>query len=225
MSIDLEKFDWGKSNEWFVRTIKKEFFNSDKNVYETVFEVEENDVVMDIGASIGPWSYQLKDRNVEHLYVIEPSKTQSITLLKNIDGIPYTYIPNVISDNDLVITESFGDSTNHEIVKAKTFMQIIEENNIEKIDFLKTDCEGGEYEVFKVENICWLKENMKKCAGEWHLSSPKSKKQFREFRDVFLRIFPNHKVYSVDGIDIKWDLWNEHFIEFYNEVIIHIDNR
>jgi FkbM family methyltransferase len=225
MSIDLEKFDWGKSNEWFVRTIKEEFFNSDKNVYETVFEVEENDVVMDIGASIGPWSYQLKDRNVEHLYVIEPSKTQSITLLKNIDGIPYTYIPNVISDNDLVIAESFGDSANHEIVKAKTFMQIIEENNIEKIDFLKTDCEGGEYEVFKVENICWLKENMKKCAGEWHLNSPKSKKQFREFRDVFLRIFPNHKVYSVDGIDIKWDLWNEHFIEFYNEVIIHIDNR
>jgi len=225
MSVDLEKFDWGKSNEWFVRTIKEEFFNSDKNVYETVFEVEENDVVMDIGASIGPWSYQLKDRNVEHLYVIEPSKTQSITLLKNIDGIPYTYIPNVISDNDLVIAESFGDSTNHEIVKAKTFMQIIEENNIEKIDFLKTDCEGGEYGVFKVENICWLKENMKKCAGEWHLNSPKSKKQFREFRDVFLRIFPNHKVYSIDGIDIKWDLWNEHFIEFYNEVIIHIDNR
>jgi 23S rRNA C2498 (ribose-2'-O)-methylase RlmM len=69
MSIDLEKFDWGKSNEWFVR------------------KVEENDVVMDIGASIGPWSYQLKDRNVEHLYVIEPSKTQSITLLKNIDYI------------------------------------------------------------------------------------------------------------------------------------------
>ncbi len=50
------------------------------------------------------------------------------------------------------------------------------------------------------------------CKDAWYLSSPKSKKQFREFRDVFLRIFPNHKVYSVDGIDIKWDLWNEYLI-------------
>jgi len=29
----------------------------------------------------------------------------------------------------------------------------------------------------------------------------------------------------VDGIDITWDLWNEHFIEYYTEIIIHIDNR
>jgi hypothetical protein len=29
----------------------------------------------------------------------------------------------------------------------------------------------------------------------------------------------------VDGVDIKWDLWNEHFIEYYTEVIIYIDNR
>ncbi len=225
MKLNLENFDWGKSNEWFTETIKKEFFSSDKNIYETVFEVEENEVVMDVGASIGPWSYLLKDRNVKHLYVIEPSRTQTNTLLKNIDTIPYTHIPYVISDNDLVIAESFGDSTNHEVIKSKKFMQVIEENNIEKIDFLKTDCEGGEYEIFSIENICWLKENMKKCSGEWHLNKPKSKKQFREFRDVFLRIFPNHEVYSVDGIDIKWDLWNEHFIEYYKEVIIHIDNR
>jgi hypothetical protein len=26
-------------------------------------------------------------------------------------------------------------------------------------------------------------------------------------------------------VDIKWDLWNDHFIEYYNEVIVYIDNR
>ena len=51
MKIDLGNFDWGKSNEWFIETIKQEFFSSDKNVYETVFEVEENEVVMDVGAA------------------------------------------------------------------------------------------------------------------------------------------------------------------------------
>jgi len=29
----------------------------------------------------------------------------------------------------------------------------------------------------------------------------------------------------VDGVDIKWDLWNEHFLDYYCEVIIYIDNR
>ena len=49
--------------------------------------------------------------------------------------------------------------------------------------------------------------------------------KFREFRDVYLKQFTNYEVYSVDNIDIKWDLWNEHFLEYYRQVIIHIDNR
>ena len=104
-------------------------------------------------------------------------------------------------------------------------MEVVDEYSIEKIDFLKTDCEGGEYNIFNIENICWLKENLKKCAGEWHLNSKETKKKFREFREVFLRVFPNHEVYSVDGVNIKWDLWNEHFLEYYNEVLVYIDNR
>jgi hypothetical protein len=29
----------------------------------------------------------------------------------------------------------------------------------------------------------------------------------------------------VDGVDIKWDLWNEHFINYYEQIIVYIDNR
>ena len=209
MGVKLDGFDWGEDNGvifsmQFRDTLMREFFNGSKNIYETVFQVEENDIVMDVGASIGPFPYSLKDRNIKHL---EPSKAQIGILSNNIKGIPNTIIPYVINDKDLFIHETFGSSTNQELVKSKKFMQVIKENNIEKIDFLKTDCEGGEYEIFSIENICWLKD------------------KFREFRDVFLRVFPNHEVYSVDGLNIKWDLWNDHFIEYYNEVIIHIDNR
>ena len=67
---------------------------------------------------------------------------------------------------------------------------------------------------------------MKKCAGEWHLDTTESKQKFREFRDVFLRVFPKYRIYStLDGVDISWDVWNEHFINYYTEVIIYIDNR
>ena len=106
-----------------------------------------------------------------------------------------------------------------------TFQDFIKENDIEKINFLKNDCEGGEYDIFTIDNFCWLKENVEVVVGEWHLSSPELKQKFRAFRDVFLRLFPKHQIESVNGVDIKWDLWNERFIEYYNQVIIYIDNR
>ena len=49
--------------------------------------------------------------------------------------------------------------------------------------------------------------------------------KFINFRDNILLHFKNYKILSIDGVDIKWDLWNEHFMEYYTEVIIYIDNR
>ncbi len=112
-------------------------------------------------------------------------------------------------------TESYGIS----------FQKLIKQYNLDRIDFLKTDCESGEYAIFNPENLIWIKQNVKKIVGEWHLGNPELKQKFREFRDTYLRLFPKHYIFSTDGHSINWDLWNEHFIEYYNEVIIYIDNR
>ena len=109
--------------------------------------------------------------------------------------------------------------------KALVFKPFLKKIILKKIDFLKTDCEGGEYDVFTIDNLCWLKKNLKVVVGEWHLSTPELKQKFRVFRDVFLRVFPHHEVHAVCGTNIKWDLWNEHFIEYYKEILIYIDNR
>ena len=92
---------------------------------------------------------------------------------------------------------------------------------------MKVDCEGGEFDIFTQENLEWIKNNVKKITGEWHirLHNHDYVEKFRFFRDVFLKEFPNHEVYSIDNVNIKWDLWNEHFLEHYKQVIIHIDNR
>ena len=71
----------------------------------------------------------------------------------------------------------------------------------------------------------YIKNNIKKIVGEWHLGSPELKEKFRNFRDKYLSQFNNIEVYSVDDFNIKWDLWNDHFIEYYGEVLIYIDNR
>ena len=98
---------------------------------------------------------------------------------------------------------------------------------LNKIDFIKTDCEGGEYHIFNDENMEFIKNNVKKIVGEWHLKlkTRDCVNEFRHFRDTYLKEFPNYQVFSVDGVNIKWDLWNEHFLDYYSQVIIYIDNR
>jgi hypothetical protein len=92
---------------------------------------------------------------------------------------------------------------------------------------LKTDCEGGEYDIFNVENLKWIKSNVKKIVGEWHLKLQGHNyvEKFKQFRDTYLIEFNNFQVLSIDGVDIKWDLWNNHFLEHYQQIIIYIDNR
>ena len=220
----LKGFNWGGSNNWYRKTISQEIFIS--KIYEKYFKVNEGDIVFDAGASIGPFSFSIKDQNPKHIYCVEPSLSQIEVLEDNLSTIPHTTIPHGIGKEDILVDAyGFGDNKNQITIPSKPFMEIINENNIENIDFLKTDCEGGEYDIFSIENLFWIKENVNKITGEWHLNTPELKANFRVFRDVYLRLFPNHRVDSVDGVDIKWDLWNDHFIDYYNEVIIYIDNR
>jgi hypothetical protein len=225
--MDLTGFDWGWMNEgeglFHKNSITQEIF-IDK-IYERFAQVQEKDIVLDIGASVGPFTYSILDKKPSKVFCIEPSISEFITLTKNLGEFSNITLVNkgITSINGIVESnELFGGESEMEGI---TFKDFIQENNIDRIDFLKTDCEGGEYDIFHIDNFCWLKENLGVTVGEWHLSTSELKDKFRVFRDVFLRLFPNHEIYSVDGVDIKWDLWNEHFIEYYNEVIIYINNK
>jgi len=239
--MDLTGFDWGWMDEptsqtivdkegketplgqYHKHSIIQEIF-IDK-IYEKYQEVQEGDIVLDVGASVGPFTYSILSKNPKQIFSIEPSISEFITLTKNLGEFSNITLVNkgITSINGIVESnELFGGESEMEGI---TFKDFIQENNIDRIDFLKTDCEGGEYDIFHIDNFCWLKENLGVTVGEWHLSTSELKDKFRVFRDVFLRLFPNHEIYSVDGVDIKWDLWNEHFIEYYNEVIIYINNK
>tara|TARA_B110000977_G_scaffold186611_1_gene252765 strand:- start:6137 stop:6823 length:687 start_codon:yes stop_codon:yes gene_type:complete len=226
---EIKDFNWGwmekdtPLSSFHKNTLTQEIFKD--RIYEKYNEVKEGDIVLDIGASVGPFSYSILTKNPKQIFSIEPSDSEFITLTENLGSYPnITLINKGISSTSSIIESNqlFGGETQMEGI---TFQDFIKENDIEKINFLKTDCEGGEYDIFTIDNFCWLKENVEVVVGEWHLSSPELKQKFRAFRDVFLRLFPKHQIESVNGVDIKWDLWNERFIEYYNQVIIYIDNR
>jgi len=237
----MDKFQWGThlsdKNNQMRKLISKEFFSGDDTIYQKHFKVKENDVVIDLGASIGPFTYNILPQKPKLVYCVEASKEQLPTLLKNT-----SYYQNVIAinkavhdkDEDVFMEQIYGEPdsdgdvptfTTPKLVEGIRFDTLINHYKINKIDFLKTDCEGGEYNVFNYENRWWIRDNVKYIAGEFHLSSPKLKEKFRQFRDTYLKIFSNFKVEAVCGTDIKWSLWNDDFIERYNEVIIYIDNN
>jgi FkbM family methyltransferase len=223
--MNLDKFDWGTSSEWFVETIKKEIFI--EKIYEKFFEVEEDDVVFDIGASIGPFTYSILEKKPKKVICFEPSFEEFSTLVKNtLHGNVYCINKGISSfDGEQLFNDLYGQTNAEGLAYGVTFNQIIEDFNLNKINFIKTDCEGGEYDIFNIENLFWIKNNVEKIVGEWHLDTVQKKEKFRVFRDVYLRVFSNHEIYSIDNVNIKWDLWNEHFIEYYNHVIIYINNK
>jgi autotransporter strand-loop-strand O-heptosyltransferase len=225
---NLPVFDWGWMNTDIINAQyhKEVMYNEifiDK-VYERFFEVEEGDIVFDIGSSVGPFTKSILHKKPKHVFCIEPSTSEFKTLVKNTLGYPVTQINKGIGFTNGIVesNELFGGETHMESINFKKLLDLY---GIEKIDFLKTDCESGEYEIFRDENVEFIKNNVKKISGEWHLRTDESREKFRHFRDNVLPNFDNYQIFSVDNIDIKWELWTERFLEWYDEIIIYIDNR
>ena len=220
--IDNTNFYWKGKTYSRAEFINYEIFES--NCYEKLFPVQKGDVVLDLGASIGPFTWKIMDK-ASKVYTVEPMIDLIPTIEKNTEGFPVTIINAALSHNngEIEFNDNCVNTFKPKIVRTVDFKTLLEENNIKKIDFIKTDCEGGEYALINGVNLPWIKENVRNIVGEWHLSPPDKKIEFRYFRDKYLPQFKNYEVRSVDGTNIKWDLYNDHFIEYYNEVLIHIE--
>jgi|TARA_R110000824_G_scaffold16161_1_gene67262 FkbM family methyltransferase len=227
-----QKFSWDGVTDDFTGdtgVIRDEFLANEiftLDCYEHIYPVKEGDIVLDLGASIGPFTWKVMDRALK-VYAVEPMIDLIPTIKKNTDGFPVTIINEVLSPNNGEVEFNDGCINTFEpkMVKTVDFKTLLKENNIDKIDYIKTDCEGGEYDLINNVNLPWIKENVRNIVGEWHLAvgNEDLKADFRYFRDKFLPQFKNFEVYSIDNCDIKWDLYNEHFLEYYRQILIHIE--
>jgi FkbM family methyltransferase len=226
-------FDWGEINDskWFKDTLEEELVLTSS--YEKLYKVTKGDIIVDIGASSGPFTHSILNKEPKHVYCLEPQKNLYKTLSLNFkSNNNVTCINKGISDvdgnavfNGLYESDGYQTGSAPTLADSIKFKTLIDDNDIKEIDLLKIDCEGGEYDVFNAENKDWILNNVRNIAGEFHLGTPELKAKFRVFRDNYLHNFIKYEVVSMDYIDIKWDLFNDHFIEYYSEVMIYANNK
>lgn len=182
--------------------------------------------MLDIGAHVGLFSVVAKKKGASKIIAVEPSAMRLQSLQKNLSDIDHVIIPHAVSDTAGLVKNGLIYDKFVEDMSVITFDEVLKNYNLSKIDFMKVDCEGGEYEIFSQKYIEWIKKNVRKISGEWHLSSHKFKSQFVFFRNEILsKHFQKYKAYSVDNVDITWQLFNSEFVDRYTEFTIHIDNR
>ena len=91
--IDISNFDWGWMDEpsdmvhihidgseqgmgqYHKESIIEEVY--ERKCYEQFFEVESGDIVLDIGASVGPFTYSILHKNPKQVFCFEPSVKMS----------------------------------------------------------------------------------------------------------------------------------------------------
>lgn len=147
-----------------------------KGIYDDrLVIINENDVVVDIGANYGFFSLYAQKFNPEKIIAFEPSYSVFSCLSQNVENI--SLFQKAVSGNNgtcnfVDIENSSASSCISQNGKGYD-VEVIGINNLisflglEKIDYLKLDCEGSEKEIFEVINQDTLNK-INKIVVEYH---------------------------------------------------------
>jgi len=141
-----------------------ENFVLEVNTAKKNFAIKQTDIIIDIGAHVGYFTlYAAKRASNGKILSFEPTKESFSILKKNIEinNFQNTIIENVgvtkvakktilFVDNKYSIANTLynnGKNLEKEEIQTTTLHDICEKYDLKKIDFLKMDCEGAEFEI------------------------------------------------------------------------------
>jgi FkbM family methyltransferase len=179
--IELTNHENDTSSGWSFYEV---FFSEDYKNIET------NDIVVDVGANLGYFSIYAAKQGASKIYALEPLPDTYYYLSQNVKDLPITALNYGIDSTTQEVEfltgevssmsrntyfddtqDTYGyNKTNKVKAQLKSFNEFIKENNINFIDYLKIDCEGGEKGLFESIDPDFLKYKVKKIAGEIHVN-------------------------------------------------------
>jgi len=217
-------FEFRPNDEYSTREISEEIFKN--HIYEKHYAVKEGDVVLDIGANVGAFTYSILHKNPSRVVAVEPSNAMFASLEHNCGHHPAVRLECAAIDdftmNSIDIPKkAFIFWNQGGKYNTITFERLLYNHNITHVDLMKFDCEGGEFSIFTEENREFIQKNIKNLAGEWHFSEMENAaERFFTFRDRFLKGHEHH-VYERDGKEVTgWifdDIYIRGFMKWFNQ--------
>ena len=177
----------------FTHNERAAFYTLIEVFYERLYDkdyvkLEKDDVVLDIGANLGMFSVYAQNFHPSRVIAVEPGPeefpclVENLKSFKNAESLKYAVsnktgkvqfsstvegVSNHIADTFDV--EQYGNHIYQTVeVDSIDINDLIKEAKLDKIDYLKIDCEGAELDIFESIDKEYLKKNVRKIAVEYH---------------------------------------------------------
>jgi len=150
------------------------------------FEINRNDVVIDVGGHIGLFSvYASQFCTNGKIFCYEPIKENFDLLTENIElnrlqnVYPFnTAVSKSVDEITIYLNDDeaghsmFLETENYRKARSTTLPKIFNDNSIDKCNFLKLDCEGAEYEIIDTTPSKYF-DKIDKMIIEYHMADTK----------------------------------------------------
>ncbi len=134
----------------------------DRDVYHVADYVRNGDLVIDVGANIGAFAHQVKQICPgARVLCLEPMPSNFEALRANIENIATAEQVALVGERKRVTIYDFGPDASacHSIydlgiaeavpveVQGETLQGLLDRHGLERVRFLKLDCQGAEFEI------------------------------------------------------------------------------
>lgn len=136
-------------------------------------KIEKGDVVFDLGSCFGLFSRYAFQNGASEVHAFEPNKDLEEVYKKLNSGFKYFYSPKAVHSKPVDFKKS-ADFVGSKVIEGGekdsniNLNNYIKEKNITKINFLKVDIEGSEYDLFETLDSDFLSNCVNKIAIEYH---------------------------------------------------------
>lgn len=186
-----------------------------KNIVDTVntnYDLNESSLVFDIGGYQGQWASDIYSRYNCHVYIFEPvpefAENIKSRFLNNKKMMVHNFGLSGKTQTSLIHLNDDASSTIQTKSDKKSEIQLmdiidfVKENNIKKVNLMKINIEGGEYELLeRLLKTDYIK-NIDNLLVQFHNYFPKAKERMGEIQN---KLKKTHKPeYQFEFI---WELW------------------
>jgi FkbM family methyltransferase len=162
------------------------------NTHRLNYKLDSDSLVFDVGGYLGNWSKLIFEKYNCYIHIFEPVNEYFNTIKENLSNHKITinqfglaersYKTEITLNNEASSIYKKGNHTS--IIQLINFMEYIDKNKIEKIDLMKINIEGGEYDLLEYILKKNYINNIVNLQIQFHDISPNSEKRMKNIQQI-----------------------------------------